>query len=96
MKKVFELISDSGDGSYHVNHTMDETFVAFLKQRYDRGECEHDDMGCDGDGFHYSVLSVPVECTPESMGFTDVSLDDAYANDAGVWRKLSFDEQYLD
>jgi hypothetical protein len=36
---------------------------------YDNG------IGCDGDGFHYDTIQVPVECTAESMNIELMSDD---------------------
>lgn len=68
MKKLFALISDGGDGSYSVWFTMNEEFIAAHEERYDKCELESGDLGVDGDGFHYETLTVPDECTLESLG----------------------------
>ena len=52
------------------------------------GDCEH---WMDGDGFHYDVLTVPDECTMESLGIRwdcaeDDDLDEDVDNDfIGDW-----------
>lgn len=67
-KKLFVLISDGGDGSFYPHYTFNEQWIAKQKEKDQRGELEYDDLGCDGDGFHYDVLNVPEECTLESLG----------------------------
>lgn len=69
-KKLFVLVSDGGDGSYTPRFTMNEEWIARQQQRADDGELDYDDLGCDGDGFHYTVLHVPEECTLASLGIS--------------------------
>lgn len=69
MKKLFILVSDAGDGSYNPHFTFNEEWIEKQEERYGNGEiCGPDDLGCDGDGFHYKVLTVPDECTLKSLG----------------------------
>jgi hypothetical protein len=63
-KKLFVLVNDCGDGSYHPQYTMNEEWILRIEGNLDR----YYGVGCDGDGFHYSVLTVPDECTLESLG----------------------------
>jgi hypothetical protein len=68
MKKLYALVSNCGDGSYAINFTMNEKWV---KTQEDLPEEEVDyeyGIGRDGDGFSYSTLTVPDECTLESLG----------------------------
>lgn len=67
-KKLFALVSDGGDGSSSIYFTMNEEFINAHQERYLNDELEHDDLGVDGDGFHYDILTVPDECTLESLG----------------------------
>ena len=71
-KKLFVLTSDSGDGSYHPRFTFNEEWIALQEERDRNGElsCEYD-IGVDGDGFHFVELTVPDECTLESLGVSD-------------------------
>lgn len=70
-KKLFIIISDGGDGSYYPKFTMDEKLIGRLEQAYKNGSMHYGNgMGCDGDGFHYEILTVPDECTYESLGIT--------------------------
>lgn len=68
MKKLFILTSDGGDGSRGVHFTMNEDFIAKLEAKDNAGELDYDSLGVDGDGFGYEVLTVPDECTLESLG----------------------------
>jgi len=68
MKKLFVLVQDGGDGSYYPNYTFNEEWIKYMENLETLGELEYDDMGCDGDGFHYDTLKVPSDCTLESMG----------------------------
>ncbi len=72
-KKLFVLVSDSGDGSYSVRYTFNEEWIKLQEQRDADGDFAYDgsDIGVDGDGFHYDWLNVPVECTLESLGVSD-------------------------
>ena len=72
-KQLFVLTSDSGDGSYHAHYTFNSAWITEMAEKSNNGELEYGDLGVDGDGFHYGVLNVPDECTPESMGFNDCS-----------------------
>lgn len=67
MKKLFVLISDGGDGSQSANYTMNEPFVTALAAREN---AESGDLGTDGDGFHFDTLTVPDDCTLETLGIT--------------------------
>lgn len=68
MKKLFVLVSDGGDGSYNTQYTMNETWIAKQQEKYDNDGYEDYAIGVDGDGFHYKTLTVPDECTLESLG----------------------------
>lgn len=67
-KKLFVLVRDCGDGSCHASYTLNETWIKKQKELYDNGELDDFALGCDGDGFHYDTLTVPDECTLESLG----------------------------
>lgn len=67
-KTLFVLVGSGGDGSYHTRYTFDAEWIAARQQAYDNGELDEEAAGCDGDGFHYKELQVPVECTYESLG----------------------------
>lgn len=67
-KKLFALVSDGGDGSSSIYFTFNEGFIEQRQKRYDADVYENGDLGVDGDGFHYDTLTVPDECTLESLG----------------------------
>ena len=75
-KKLFVLIKDSGDGSYHTVYTFNEEWIKATEEKDQNNEIDYEDYhpGFDGDGFHYTTLIVPDECTLESLGIhTDVA-----------------------
>jgi len=67
-KKLFLLVNDCGDGSYSIKYTFNEAWIERQQERYDNNEldCQYD-AGVDGDGFNYKILTVPDECTLESL-----------------------------
>jgi len=74
MKKLFVFVGDAGDGSYYTAYTMNEAWVAEQTRKYENDEFDYEygpPLGCDGDGFHYDELTVPDECTLESLGVSD-------------------------
>lgn len=74
MKNLYVLITDGGDGSYSPHFTFNSVFVEAVESKYNNGHLEHGDLGVDGDGFSYTTLSVPDECTIESLGVRDVAV----------------------
>ena len=70
MKKLFVLVSDSGDGSFHPRYTFNASWIVEQLRLDHAGLLEYDDIGRDGDGFHYDTLMVPDECTYESLGIS--------------------------
>jgi len=68
MKNLYILVSDGGDGSYYPNYTFNTEWIEEMDRKSEEGELEYDDIGCDGDGFHYDTLTVPSDSTLESMG----------------------------
>lgn len=78
-KNLYILVSDGGDGSYYPNYTFNPELIAKLEKAYDNGTMDYcNGIGCDGDGFHYETLTVPDECTAESLGTQ--MLPDDYAD----------------
>lgn len=68
-KKLYVLISDGGDGSYSANYTFSTELIQKLEKAADADLMDYENgIGCDGDGFHYDTLSVPEDCTYESLG----------------------------
>jgi len=45
---------------------MNGEFIKRLEKAYEEDKLEY--SICDGDGFHYQVLTVPDECTLKSLG----------------------------
>lgn len=70
-KTLYVLSSDGGDGSRGIHYTFNAEFISKLNDAYDSGQLDYDSMGCDGDGFGYDTLTVPDECTLESLGQSD-------------------------
>ena len=75
-KNLFVLIQDGGDGSSSVHYTFNQNFIDRLHHQYDNDELECGDMGVDGDGLHYDTLTVPEECTLQSLGIRYDAADD--------------------
>ena len=69
-KKLFVLISDGGDGSYNPRFTFNEEWIKKQEVLHQDGKLDYDSLGCDGDGFHYTTLTVPDECTLQSLGIS--------------------------
>jgi hypothetical protein len=68
MKTLYILISSNGDGSYSTHFTFDSELIETMRNMYRK-----DTLDCkwiDGDGFQYTTLSLPDECTAESLGIT--------------------------
>lgn len=83
-KKLFVLTSDGGDGSRGTHYTFNEAFVKRMEERYDNDELDYDALGVDGDGFGYDTLTVPDECTLESLGIhSDAARDFAEEDEDG-------------
>lgn len=67
-KPLYVMVADGGDGSYYPKFTMDEAWIDRQEARYQAGELDCEDVGVDGDGFHYTTIQVPVDATYESLG----------------------------
>jgi hypothetical protein len=69
MKNLYLLVSNGGDGSYSVNYSMSDEYIARQRERYNNGELDYEyDAGVDGDGFHYDTLKIPDDMTKEQLG----------------------------
>lgn len=77
MKNLYILISNNGDGSSSVKATFDQALVDEMEQKVDDGQLDYE-RWADGDGFHYSIWTVPDECTPESMGFRELKRENVF------------------
>ncbi|AVH85327.1 hypothetical protein RsoM2USA_399 [Ralstonia phage RsoM2USA] len=79
-KTLYVIISDGGDGSYYPQYTMNTDLINKMQEAYDLGLMHYDNgIGCDGDGFHFDTITIPDECTPDSLGIS--VLDDDYADE---------------
>ena len=65
-KRLFILISDSGDGSQSLSYTFDGDLVTDMSNRQE----ELDDEWQSGDGLQYSVLIVPADFTYSDLGLS--------------------------
>lgn len=74
-KNLYVLVSNGGDGSYYPHYTMNEAFIKRMKDKDENGELDYEDLGCDGDGFHYDTLRVPAFLTLEALGESDCASD---------------------
>lgn len=69
-KNLYVVVKNCGDGSSTACYTFNEKWVTDMEIRdgdYRLQEWEIEEW-CDGDGFHYDILTVPEECTLESLG----------------------------
>ncbi len=66
-KELYLLNVNAGDGSYSVKFTFDKEVVNTLEQQESDGSLDYERFS-DGDGFHYETLTLPDECTYESLG----------------------------
>lgn len=69
-KNLYVVIKNCGDGSSTACYTFNEKWIRSHEFRYEAGlmDCYEMEEWCDGDGFHYDILTVPEECTLESLG----------------------------
>lgn len=74
-KKLFIIVADGGDGSYYPRYTMDAELVERISRLVDNDVLDYDSGLTDGDGFHYSTVTIPDECTPESLGVSMMDSD---------------------
>ena len=68
MKPLYILISDSGDGSYSLCYTMDGEMISRMQEAHDNYELDEWVPGVDDDTFNYRTLTIPDECTYQSLG----------------------------
>lgn len=73
MKNLYILVTDGGDGSYYPQYTFNSDWIKLQEARTDH---DYDDIGVDGDGFHYDTLTVPDEYTLASLGISRDCADD--------------------
>ncbi len=78
-KPLYILISDGGDGSYYPQYTFNTDLILEMEKAADEGVLNYENgIGCDGDGFHYETLQVPLSCTAESLGISSRLIEDDY------------------
>ena len=65
--KLYVFVSDGGDGSYYPRFTLDTKLVKHLEELHDHEILDYDNGFSDGDGFHYSCITVPEGSTAESL-----------------------------
>ena len=66
---LYVLVSSNGDGSSSALFTLDAELIEKLRQADRKGLTSADgDPGVDGDGFHYSEVTLPASVTKESLG----------------------------
>lgn len=75
LKRIFLLVDNNGDGSMSIKFVLDENLILAMGQADQKGllDCENH-AGCDGDGFHYQIINVPADFTPEIMGISEYSI----------------------
>jgi 6-phosphofructokinase len=70
-KELYIVIVNGGDGSYSSQYTFNKEFIDKMEKMEAESDPDFDyESYSDGDGFHYDVLTVPEECTLESLGVT--------------------------
>lgn len=79
MKTLYVVVVNGGDGSSYPRYTFNTEWINKMKTAYYNDDPEFDyESYADGDGFHYDELTVPDECTLESLG---IHFDAAGNND---------------
>lgn len=75
LKRIFLLVDNNGDGSMSIKFVLDENLILAMEQADKEGllDCENH-AGCDSDGFHYQIINVPADFTPEIMGISEYSI----------------------
>lgn len=66
-KPLYVIISNGGDGSYYPTYTFSTKLIELLTRLHDEDKIDYETGYSDGDGFHYSTIMVPDECTAASM-----------------------------
>jgi hypothetical protein len=80
-KKLFILTKDGGDGSTYPQFTFDEKLINLLEQLHNDDILDYENGFSDGDGFHYETLTVPEECTQETLGIRYLLDGEYYFNE---------------
>jgi hypothetical protein len=67
-KELYVICVNCGDGSSYPRYTFDKSYLDKLETKFDEEDPNFDyEALSDGDGFHYDTLTVPEECTLESL-----------------------------
>lgn len=69
-KELFMVITDGGDGSNGVQYTFDAELISLMDENLD----ELGDSYQSGDGLQVKTLTVPDECTYESLGISKYAI----------------------
>lgn len=72
--KLYVLVCDGGDGSYHPQYILDQKVMDKMNQLDAEGLLP--DGWSDGDGFHLDWINVPDDSTPESLGISVLTMED--------------------
>jgi hypothetical protein len=79
-KELYVVVQDDMDGSFSPRFTFDRAWVLKAQKLHEEGKLKYDDIpGIDGDGFHYTTLIVPDECTLQSLGIK-YDLSDSFSD----------------
>jgi hypothetical protein len=74
-KKLYVLTSNGGDGSCYPQYTFNEAWIKKMEAADASGDLDYETWA-DGDGFHYDIMTVPEECTLESLSIFDCAEND--------------------
>lgn len=66
--KLYVMVTDAGDGSFHPQFTVDDRLIEILSKAYDAGVIDYETVGVDADGFHYSVVEIPDNTDLKKLG----------------------------
>lgn len=77
---LYIIISNSGDGSFSTNYTLDPDVITELESQESDGTLDFERWS-DGDGFHYDTINVPDGSTAESLGVGLIDLEDVQQED---------------
>ena len=84
-KELYVVVSNGGDGSCYAQYTFNKEWIDKMQYKSDNDGCDENgeydeyffEQWSDGDGFHYDTLTVPDECTLQSLGiYSDVAEND--------------------
>ena len=76
MKNLYVIPVDCGDGSVAVEYTFDEKWIEYMEAAVSMGDLEEWNLERYNYEFQYGILTVPDECTLESLGIPFDAADD--------------------